>query len=65
MNSKIRFQGGGKPVTIGFATPQVHRKDKPDGAVNDALGSVNPADPKNDQETGSKRVEGANKRPKD
>ena len=65
MNDEIRFQGGGKPVTTGFATPQVHRKDEPSEAVNDSLGSVNPADPMHNPKIESEGVGGANKGPKD
>jgi hypothetical protein len=63
MNNEIRFQGGGKPVTDGFATPQVHREGEPSEPVNDSLGSFNPDDPSD--ETESEGVEGANKGPKD
>jgi hypothetical protein len=42
MNTEIRFQGGGKPVTTGFATPQFHRGDEPSEAVKDPAGSFNP-----------------------
>jgi hypothetical protein len=62
MNCEIRFQGGGKPITTGFMTPHVHGKDEPDDSVNDSLDSDNT---NNDQKTGSKWVEGANKRAKD
>jgi hypothetical protein len=65
MNNEIRLQGGGKPVTTGFATPQVHRNEESDQAVNNSLGSADPAHAKDDQETGSKGVEGANKGTKD
>jgi hypothetical protein len=68
MNEEIRFKGGDKPVNKGFASPHVAGvpEDEPDEAVNDSLGSIHPADtmdsdPKNDQETGSKGVEGADK----
>jgi hypothetical protein len=62
MKNEIRFQGGGKPVTTGFAIPQVHREDEPSEAVNDSVGSFNPADPRD--KTESEGIEGANKGPK-
>jgi hypothetical protein len=63
MESHIRFQGGQKPPTTGFATPHVAgiREHEPDEAVNDSLGTVDPADtmntdPKDDPEAGGKGI---------
>jgi len=63
MENHIRFQGGGKPPTTGFATPKVATlpKNETDEAVNDSLGSVHPADtmdtdPKNARKTGGREA---------
>ena len=59
MKSAIRFRDGSKPETTGFATPHLYEKKVPDDAVNDALGSIHPADtmdtvPDKDPEAGDK-----------
>ena len=63
MKEHIRFQGGQKPVTTGFATPHfsVVPEPEPDEAVNDSFGSVHPADtmetdPDDDPEAGGKGI---------
>jgi hypothetical protein len=63
MESHIRLKGGQKPPNTGFATPHVPgiAEDEPDGAVNDSLGSVHPADtmdtdPDKDAEAGGKGI---------
>jgi hypothetical protein len=61
MNQAIRFRGGNKPGEGGFATPHVPGvpEKEPEGTVNDALGSIHPADtmdtePDDDPEAGGK-----------
>jgi hypothetical protein len=61
LQEKIRYKGGGKPKTGGFATPHIPGvpEKEPDEEVNDSLGSVHPADtmdtdPDEDPETKGK-----------
>lgn len=63
METHIRFKGGDKPVTHGFASPHVAGvpENEPDEEVNDSLGSVHPADtmdtdPDKDPEAGGKGI---------
>ena len=63
MEERIRFLGGQKPPNTGFATPHVAGilEGEPDGAVNDSLGTVHPADtmdtdPDQDPEAGGKGI---------
>ena len=63
MDERIRFLGGQKPPNTGFATPHVAGilEGEPDGAVNDSLGTVHPADtmdtdPDKDPEAGGKGI---------
>jgi hypothetical protein len=63
MKDHIRFSGGQKPLTTGFATPHVAGvpENEPDEAVNDSFGSVHPADtmdtdPDDDPEAGGKGI---------
>jgi hypothetical protein len=63
MEEHMRFKGGQKPLSTGFATPHVAGvpESEPEGTVNDALGTVHPADtmdtdPDEDPEAGGKGV---------
>jgi hypothetical protein len=66
MKSHFRIKDEPKPPNSGFATPHVARlpKNKPDEAVNDSFGSVQPADTKDTEPDKTRRrdAKGAGKK---